>query len=175
MTISLILSFAILLLFVLHELEEILFLGGWIEKNTYYLLNRFPRIATKMIRQFKAISTKGFALIALQETMILLLLLSYCLFGERLDWWMGIVLMLTIHWGMTIIQSVILKRIIPGTITAIAGVSFGVCVFYSLGNSVPAATYIKWGVLLFAVAMINLWIMHLLVARAYKFRKKGKV
>lgn len=156
-------SLVILFLFVLHELEEILFLEKWLDKHADDLTNRFPRLATRAIRQFRKISAKGFALIACQETIVLLFLLSYGWVTERPDFLLGIVCMLLLHWGLTLIQSAVLGRVIPGTITAMAGSSFCIYVLWNSANIVPVISFLKWGVLLFVFAMVNLWVMHLLV------------
>jgi len=154
-----------LLLFIFHELEEILFFRKWIHRNGEYLKERFPRIGKRIIRQFEHISTKGFAIIALEETILLILLLLFTLFAIRLHIWIGIIVMLCLHWILTIIQSIVLKRLIPGTITSIAGVCFGAYMLWYTSGWYPFSTFLKWGILLFIFAMINLFVMHAIVRK----------
>lgn len=154
----------IFVLFILHELEEIYHFKHWFNKNNSYLKEQFPRLGNKMIRQFKHISTKGFAFIAFEETIILLTLLLYAFYRTHPGIGMGVVLMLSIHWTLTIIQSLFIRRIIPGTYTAILGVCFSMHTFISFTDTYPFTLYIKYGIILFIFAMVNLAIMHILVA-----------
>lgn len=156
------------ILFILHELEEIRYFKQWFEKNGNYLIERFPRLGKRMIRQFEHISTKGFAFIALEETIILLLLLSYAFFEKRPEIGMGVIFMLCFHWLLTVIQSFIICRIIPGTYTSLAGVCLGIQTFWMSANSDSDLNYLGWGIIIFICAMANLIIMHAWVA---KYRK----
>ena len=158
------LSFAALFIFILHELEEIVLFKKWFTKNENYLIKRFPRLGGRAIARFNRISTKGFALIALEETVVLTLLLLYGLLTERAEVWTGTIIMLTIHWLITIIQSIVLCRAIPGTVTAIIGSCLGLYLFWFLIYSSSFAVYMKWGILFFVFAMLNLLIMHVIVS-----------
>lgn len=159
------------ILFIMHELEEIIFFNQWFNKNDKHLKERYPRLGRKMIRRFKDLSTKGFALIAFEETIILSILLLYAFEKMHPQIGLAVILMLSIHWLLTIIQSVFIQRIIPGTYTSFAGTCFGICTFITFANEYSASDYLKWGLLLFIFAMINLWGMHLLVT----YYRKSKI
>jgi len=174
MDMQLILYLTTLFLFLFHELEEICCFNKWFERNHAYLIKRFPRLGKRMINQFNHLSTKGFAIIALEETIILILLLLYTLFAIRLEIWIGIIIMLTFHWLQTIIQSIVLGRLIPGTITALAGICFGIYMIWFSAGWYPVAIYVKWGIILFIFAMLNLWFMHIIVIKIRKQINKNK-
>lgn len=61
--------FLLLFFFLLHELEEILMVHRWIEKNGAAMHKRFPRLRY-LIRNMKGMTTRRFATIAFEEFLI---------------------------------------------------------------------------------------------------------
>ncbi|MDD6209779.1 MAG: HXXEE domain-containing protein [Bacteroidales bacterium] len=165
MNIQRILYLATFLLFVIHETEEILLFHKWLNRNGGYLKKKFPRIGKRLTDQFSHISTHGFIYIAIEETILLTSLLLYTWYAVRPEIWIGIVVMLSIHWSLTIIQSVILGRMIPGTVTSIAGTCFGTTMLWLFRRWYSLPSCLLWGIVLFAFAMINLLLMHRIVAK----------
>jgi len=125
-----------------------------------------------MINRFDHLSTRGFSIIAFQETIVLILILSYSYTQLHHDIWIGVIIMLTIHWLITIVQSLVLRRIIPGTLTSIIGVLFGIYMIYYSTGWYPFTVYMQWGTGLFIFAMVNLLAMHYLVSKIISMNKR---
>ena len=160
-------TYVLILLFVLHELEEIVFLKPWLAKNGAQIKARFPRIGAMAERQMLGLNRTGFAVIAAEELILLCLLLLYSVQVDVSYLWVGVLIMLVIHWAATIVQSFVLRLLIPGTVTAALGVVVSVMLFrYTL----PTVYDLLWGVLLFVVAMVNLLLMHWLVAKIRRIK-----
>lgn len=156
------------LLFISYEFEQTLFGRKWFVKNKEYLSKRFPYIAKRISYQLENISKKSFHFIALEKTILLILLLLFTLFAIRLEIWIGLIAMLTIRWLLVVILSITIKRLIPGTITAISGICFGLFMFWFTFRWYPVVYYIKWVVILSVLAAVNLWVMYAVATKKQK-------
>ncbi len=105
-------------IFMFHEMEEIIGFKFFLEKNNDELQKRFPRI----LRLYKDFSTEGFAL-AVYEELILCLLLSTLAFFLDINilWylWLGAFIGCDLHFFVHLIQVSIFRRYIPACITSL--------------------------------------------------------
>ena len=72
------------IVFVIHELEEILMLEKWKSGKVEMLSHRYPAIA----RMVSAMSRRGFALIAAEETVLTLAATAIALYGGWQAGWL---------------------------------------------------------------------------------------
>ncbi len=106
------------ILFMVHDLEELIGLKWWIGKNLDIIQKRFPKIAGK----FAGYNTEGMALAVLEE---FLLCLAICGCALSLDktwlwcFWWGTFMAYTIHLVIHIGQSIVLRKYVPCLITSI--------------------------------------------------------
>ncbi len=73
------------LLFIFHDMEEIIGFIPWLNHNQKFLKEKYPKI----IRQYEQTSSEGFALAVFEE---LLLCISLCLISIFTNWyglWLG--------------------------------------------------------------------------------------
>ncbi len=85
------------LLFIFHDLEEIIFIQWWIKKNKCYLCERFPRLSKKLLAHFDNITTSSFAA-GVAEEFILICLISVVSYNT--NWyllWTGSFIAFTVH------------------------------------------------------------------------------
>ncbi|MDO4763569.1 MAG: HXXEE domain-containing protein [Flavobacteriaceae bacterium] len=68
------------IIFVFHNLEEIIGTKIWLNKNEVLLQKRFPKIA----KMFKDFSTEGFAIATLEEFLLCIFLCSAVYFTNNL-------------------------------------------------------------------------------------------
>ncbi|MCB2360887.1 HXXEE domain-containing protein [Clostridium estertheticum] len=59
------------LLFIFHDLEEIIFMQAWISKNRLYLCERFPILSKKLLPHFDNITTSSFAFGVAEEFILI--------------------------------------------------------------------------------------------------------
>lgn len=104
------------LFFLLHELEEILMVCSWVNKNGPTMYRRFPRWR-HVIRKMEQMTTRRFATIALEE----LLIVSVCTFvslqTENLTAWYCCLAAFGIHLIVHIVQFVVWRGYIPAIIS----------------------------------------------------------
>lgn len=106
------------IIFIFHDMEEIIGAKVWLNKNSYLINNKYPRI-NKMCKGF---STEGFAFAVFEEFIVCIILcIATSLINNSLVWgiWLGAFIACTIHFILHIIQAIIFRKYIPTVITSI--------------------------------------------------------
>ena len=109
-------------LFIFHDMEEVIWLPGFINKNRESIVKRYP-IAEKLLSVYReGMTTEAFAL-AVYEELIVLIVISALVEITNAQWAMGIwyggLIGFTAHLVIHIIQSIAIKRYIPSLISSI--------------------------------------------------------
>ena len=117
------------LLFIFHDLEEIIGMKRFVNRNADMLQSRFPFL----YKRFKNFTTEGFALAVMEEFIVftaIALLTIY--FNNSLFWniWFGGFLGLTAHYIVHIIQALVIRRYIPALITSIICLPISVLILH---------------------------------------------
>ncbi|OUM68128.1 hypothetical protein PIROE2DRAFT_4272 [Piromyces sp. E2] len=100
------------IIFIIHDMEEIIGLGIWLRKNKELLKEKYSFV----IKTYKNFSTEGFSLAVFEELIICVLIsLLALVVNNELMWyvWLGGFIGCTIHFVVHIGQSVILRQYIP--------------------------------------------------------------
>ena len=106
------------LLFIFHDLEEIIGFIPWIERNEKLLAKK----ATFILNTHKGLSTEGFALAVAEEFVVVLLVSFFALICHtRLLYliWLGGFVAFALHLVVHILQAIWLRRYIPALATSI--------------------------------------------------------
>lgn len=106
------------LLFIFHDMEEIIGLVPWIRLNKTLLTQKVPSI----LKIHKGITTEGFALAVFEEFFLVLsiTLLAYFSQSRALELvWLGGFVAFALHLLLHIEQSILLRKYIPALITSI--------------------------------------------------------
>ena len=106
------------LLFIFHDMEEIIGLVPWILLNETLLAQKAPAI----LKIHKGITTEGFALAVFEEFILVLsiTLLAYFSQSRALELvWLGGFVAFALHLFLHIGQSILLRKYIPALITSI--------------------------------------------------------
>ena len=154
-------------MFIFHDMEEVIWLPGFIEKNREDIVKRYP-ISEKLLSAYKkGMTTEAFAL-AVYEELIILIAISALVEITKTQWAMGIwyggLIGFTVHLVIHIIQSIAIKRYIPSLITSII----------TLPPSILLLIHTKWDMGTFAVigtligivgVAANLKLAHVLMER----------
>ncbi|MCC0649355.1 HXXEE domain-containing protein [Clostridioides sp. ZZV15-6598] len=106
------------LLFIFHDMEEIIGFGIWLKKNKSMLDKKYPFIS----KNYENYSTEGMAFAVFEE---LILCLIFCILAVITDnqyvylLWLGSFIAYTLHLIIHIGQSIIIRKYIPSLITSI--------------------------------------------------------
>ena len=154
-------AFALPMLFIFHDLEEIIGMRIWLDRNEDMLQRRFPKIC----RMFHGTTSEGFALAVAEEFVVFTLIALIALWiDNQLVWniWLGGFLGLTFHYVVHIVQSIVLMKYIPALATSIICLPISIyilkqCLMTLTGDSFTNIWQIAVGV---AVAATNLVCAH---------------
>ncbi len=123
-----------LIIFMLHDFEEIIMMAPWLRKNAAELTQRFPRFAPRMLALTGGLSTPAFAL-AVMVLFAAIAALTVVVVELRLyALWSGMVLVFSIHFVMHILQWAIMRRYVPVIVTSLLSVPYWVYALWHVLN-----------------------------------------
>ena len=98
-------------IFMLHEMEEIIGFGPWLDKNQA-ILDKYPRIAAA----YEHFSPSGFAVAVLEEYLVVIIITGASLYFANYLVWLGAFIAFSLHLLIHLIQSIlIIKQVIDQT------------------------------------------------------------
>lgn len=106
------------IIFIFHDMEEIIGFGIWLKTNKQILYEKHPNI----LNTYRDFSTEGFSLAVFEE---LVLCIAFSAFAFLLDiqplWylWLGGFIACTLHFIIHIGQAILMRQYIPATVTSI--------------------------------------------------------
>jgi hypothetical protein len=106
------------LLFIFHDLEEIVGMRVFLDRNKDTLQRRFPKIYDIL----KDTTNEGFALAVWEEFVVFALIaLAAMWIDNKLVWniWLGGFLGLTFHYAVHIGQALVLRKYVPAVATSV--------------------------------------------------------
>lgn len=150
------------LLFIFHDMEEIIGFGIWYKRNKAMLDERFPAIS----KSYADYSTEGMAAAVYEE---LLLCIAFCIMATatgKYALWLGGFIAYAAHLVMHIGQSIAIRSYIPALATSIVALPASIWIIKQcirlMGYS--AGTVILYSVIGIAVVGLNLKFAHLLLS-----------
>ncbi|MGN0231865.1 MAG: HXXEE domain-containing protein [Muribaculaceae bacterium] len=147
--------------FVIHELEEILMLDKWKSGKCEMLSHRYSAIA----RMVSAMSQRGFAVIAAEETMLIIAATAVALYGGWQTGWYVLCIGAGVHLLVHIGQCIIMHGYALGALTAIITLPYYITALIQSSTAYTTAETLCIGVCGCAVVVINLIAMHSAVRR----------
>ncbi|MFM8819552.1 MAG: HXXEE domain-containing protein [Phenylobacterium sp.] len=126
---SLMWSFAIV--FMLHELEEIIMLKPWLARNAAVLTRRFPTVGPRIVRRYGPLSTSAIALAILEQFVILSLVILASVVLRAPGLWAGVLTGYLVHIVGHLGQAAIFRGYCPFLFTSLLSLPYGA---YSLAR-----------------------------------------
>lgn len=157
------------LLFIFHDLEEIIGMKRFLNRNADMLQARFPFL----YKRFSKFTTEGFALAVMEEFIVftaIALLAIY--FNNSLFWniWFGGFLGLTAHYVVHIIQALVIRRYIPALITSIICLPISVLILHHCYALIEINV---WHIIIgLAIVAINMILALKIAGRGHEKEKK---
>lgn len=147
--------------FVLHEAEETLLLPTWLHRNRERLSQRFPALAPRLLPHLLRLTRGRFALIALEETVLVAGATTYGYFTGDSRPWFAMMLAFGMHLVGHLLQWAAWGRSLPVVATSLAGTVY--CVWAATATPRPLGEWVGCALAGCALAGLNLWAMHRLV------------
>lgn len=123
------------ILFIFHDLEEIIGFKNFIEKHSL-IMEKIPYFR-KVADGF---STEGFALAVLEEFVIAVgICLGVLVFPHPFTYgiWLGAFIALTIHFMLHLIQAILLRTYVPTVVTSLICMPIAAYILYHVLTTLP--------------------------------------
>ncbi len=149
------------ILFIFHDMEEIIGFGLWLTKNRDLLDSKYPKISNT----YKPYSTEGMAAAVMEELVLCLVICFISRFTGFYGLWLGAFVAYTVHLVIHIGQSIILRKYIPALITSLICLPISIWV---IASSITLLLYSVSNVIVYSLIGIvviagNLEIAHWII------------
>lgn len=149
------------LIFIFHDMEEIIGFGIWLKNNKAFLEKKYPWA----IAPYKDFSTEGLSLAVFEE---LVLCILFCVImsitGNKIIsyLWLGGFIGCALHFVIHIGQTIIIKKYIPALITSIICLPLSTWIIVKCINSITGGMLIP---VIFMIAGIIIVFVNLKIAQ----------
>ena len=115
----------LLVVFMVHEFEEIIFFKWWSRKNGQILRDKYPKISARL----DSMSTAGFTVAVAEEFILLCAITFGCVFLNIYYLWLAVFMGFSLHLLIHIAQWLFFRRYIPAIVTSFVALAYSVYVF----------------------------------------------
>ncbi|MGP2569910.1 HXXEE domain-containing protein [Ornithobacterium rhinotracheale] len=154
-----------LVIFILHEFEEIIFFKSWLNKNMEEITERFPQFARKVLPHWQSLSTSSFTLAVAEEFLILSVVSIYAVIFQEYQLWLALFVGFSVHLIFHIIQWILYKKYIPCIASTL--LVFPICIYIFVRFNQMEIMDLKeqclWGIFGVIFSIANLVAVHLLL------------
>lgn len=148
------------ILFMTHEIEEIIFLPRFVERLKWNNSN-------KVIEKIPSISSFQFTIIAIEQLILIILLSFYCYMNNNISLYIALIIVYIVHILIHYIQAIVIKKIIPGfymgTLSSI------VLAYLLITIEVDIKELVGYILIILLIAIFNLLIMHKIISNKFKY------
>lgn len=150
-------------LFIFHDMEELIGFNVWIKKNKAMMDMRFPKISSL----YDDFSTEGMALAVFEEFVLCIIVCLTAMISGCYALWLGGFIAYAIHLAIHIIQSIIIGKYIPALATSIIALPISVWLIW---NCIKIMNYsavytILFGMMGLVIVVVNIKFSHKLMRR----------
>ena len=157
--------------FIIHDFEEIIMMRPWISKNSQMLKKRFPVLYPKFISKAGKLSTSSFALVVLEEFILLVIITYITVEYGFYSMWTGLLMAFFLHLIIHLIQSLVVRIYTPFIITSMLASGYCIFAIISLQKTqlVDWKQTLYWTVFFFITLVANLLFVHKMAGRFEKW------
>lgn len=148
------------ILFMTHEIEEIIFLPRFVERLKWNNSN-------KVIEKIPSISSFQFTLIVIEQLILIILLSFYCYMNNNISLYIALIIVYIVHILIHYIQAIVIKKIIPGFY--MGTLSLIVLAYLLITIEVDLKELVGYILIILLIAIFNLLIMHKIISNKFKY------
>lgn len=156
-------------IFMLHELEEILGFRIWIRDNSY-VQDKYKFL--KII--FNNYLPERFVVIVIEEYILIIIITFVSIYFKIYYLWICTFIVFGIHLLIHIVQSIIIKKYIPALLTSIILLPITILIVSKtlIYYNYPSNLLIGTTIFMFIFMILNLLVCHMLVRKLYRDENK---
>lgn len=124
------------IIFLVHELEEIVMARRWLDKHEEKLVSHYPQFKL-IIRHLMRLDTLAFSIAAAEEFLILLAVTAAILVDTPYAIWIWISLFMvySLHLLVHVVQIILVRGYVPGIVTTILSLPYSIYVINIVLNN----------------------------------------
>ena len=158
------------IVFMLHEVEEIIGFKPWVVKDGLWIAKKFPK-AAKQITLYERLSVPAFALAVLEEFVLVGLVTVLALTLQWYSAWIAVFMGFSLHILMHIGQWIVVGKYIPIAVTSLLSLPYIVWEIYKIYSQYSISMIVFCFIIGTIVLIVNLRFVHKL---ALQFDKRIK-
>ena len=161
MMITTVLYILFILAFIVHDGEEVAVQHKWMMANSEALCARHPMLR-HLLNYLRHLSTKAFAIAALEELFLLIAITVYALVGGpyAVELWTAIFMAFSIHLIVHVIQAIVVRGYVPGLVSSILLLPFAYLGMQRICNTFNASQQLLYGGIGVVMMLANLAFAH---------------
>ncbi|QYA42705.1 HXXEE domain-containing protein [Macrococcoides bohemicum] len=148
------------ILFMTHEIEEIIFLPGFVKRLKMNNSN-------KVIENIPLITSFQFTIIVIEQLILILLLSLYCYMNNNISLYIALIIVYIIHILIHYIQAIAIRKIIPGFY--MGTLSLILLAYLLITIEVDLKELVGYIFIILLIAIFNLLIMHKIISNKFKY------
>ncbi|MBQ8134422.1 MAG: HXXEE domain-containing protein [Clostridia bacterium] len=154
------------LIFIFHDMEEIVGFIPWLNKNRQFLESKY----SKMIKLYDGVTTEGFSAAVFEELIVCIIICIISYLTNFYGIWFGGLLGCVLHFCIHIIESLVIRKYIPALITSIICLPIGIIILYESAGilSYPVYMMILYGLAGVLLVVLNLKLAHMIMKKVQK-------
>lgn len=154
------------LLFIFHDMEEIIGFGTFLKKNMPKIEKRAPKVAGVFKKMLFPYSTDGMALAVFEILILCIVITVVSLILNTYQLYIGVFIAYIIHLFVHILQAIAFKGYVPSLLTSIICIPVSLFVLKKMLDILNYSTpeIIIWSVAGLIVVLLNVKIAHLLMS-----------
>jgi len=162
-------SFAVVFpaVFLLHEVEELLFMRRWMGRHAAPLMRRFPRMKP-LLEVLARVRTGAFAAAAAEECIIVAACTAAAAAGAGFVAWWCCVAAFALHAAVHCAQAAAVGGYVPGVATSLLSLPYCIIAAAAAASLFSVREMVLWGLAGTVLAAANLCALHLIMARRAK-------
>lgn len=156
------------IVFILHDMEEVVVQHRWMLAHRESLVLRFPKMRP-MIEHLSKIGTKAFALAALEELMVIIVATCYVLIGGicSTQIWSALFLAFSLHLFVHSGQAILFRGYVPGIVTSLLLLPYSIYGLWSIWLTTSGMEFLLLALGGIVLMVANLRFAHWLGMKLY--------
>lgn len=151
------------LFFLIHELEEILMMRSWIEKNSVAMYRRFPRFG-RIIQMMKKVTGQKVAIIAFEEFLIVIVCTLVSVYTGNIAAWYCCLAAFAVHLLIHMVQFIVWRGYIPAIVTTLLCLPYCIGVICEVPLLFTSGEWVIYTLSGLVLGGLNLFVMHKFVS-----------
>jgi len=163
--------------FMIHDFEEIIMFGPWLNKNREEVGRRFPRVGSILRRNHDRLSPSAFTVAVMHEFCVIALITYASLYADTYNWWFGAFAAFSLHLFVHIGQWIVYGKYVPVIVTSFLALPYCLYTFVMFLNftDMTGGQMLLWTAIGLAITLVSFVPAFYLASRFENWKNRNYV